>query len=383
MRRIQAAALIPFLLAAAVRADSVREMERKIRAQKKDLEQLQAQIETLESRKRKLKKDEESLSRNLKRLDAEIDQSTRKQVRLNRQIRDTESQARKAEGEVTFFSGERTRWESSILTDVQAYHADYFYPRRLRSDPLGDAALRAQVALKYAEMKSAESSKARASEKERRLLQYKENLTVLTGKLKEEIGRQRKSQQEKKRLYQTTLGKRVVAEQEAERLRDTAESMELLLNKLVERKAKTLAAQKEAQLMRRSFERRRGDLPWPAEGKVVSSFGRQTRPDLNITVVNNGIRLHTSPSAPVKAVARGKVVYAADFRSYGQTVIVDHGGDTYSIYGLLGRISVREGDSVNTGDPVGSAPDSDDAEVYFEFRSGGRSQNPLVWLSAR
>jgi septal ring factor EnvC (AmiA/AmiB activator) len=369
--------------AAGARAETVREMERKIRSQKKDLEKIHAQIQDLEAEKRKLKKDEESLSRLLKRFDGEIEQSTRKQVRINRQIREVSDQISRVEKEVSFFSGERTRWEGSILGDVRAYHARVVYPRRLRTDPLQSAALRTQIALKYAQMRGAETRKDRASEKERQLLGYRSNLTVLTASLKEELEKQRKSQQEKKKLYQTTMGKRVVAEQEAQRLRDTADSLELLVRKLIEKKETTLAAQQESELMKKNFQQRRGNLPWPVSGTVVSAFGRQKHPDLDIPVVNNGIRLRTASGAPVKAVAKGKVVYAADFRSYGQTVIVDHGGDTYSIYGLLGRIAVKEGGRVMPGDPVGNAADSESPQVYFEFRSDGHSQNPMLWLEAR
>jgi len=74
------------------------------------------------------------------------------------------------------------------------------------------------------------------------------------------------------------------------------------------------------------------------------------------------------------------VVYASDFRSYGQTVILDHGGENYTVYGLLGGIEAEEGGKVRAGDTIGLADSRNVSTIYFEIRNRGKSQDPLRWL---
>jgi len=59
---------------------------------------------------------------------------------------------------------------------------------------------------------------------------------------------------------------------------------------------------------------------------------------------------------------------------------VDHGGDTYSVYGLLGNILVKEGKKIAAGSAIGTATADVNSQIYFEFRSQGKAENPLLWL---
>jgi septal ring factor EnvC (AmiA/AmiB activator) len=70
------------------------------------------------------------------------------------------------------------------------------------------------------------------------------------------------------------------------------------------------------------------------------------------------------------------------FTGLGNLVILDHGGNNYSLYGYLGSIRVERGSTVETGAElgrVGLAPAGPPA-LYFEMRIDGRSVDPLQWL---
>jgi len=56
--------------------------------------------------------------------------------------------------------------------------------------------------------------------------------------------------------------------------------------------------------------------------------------------------------ADVTAVHDGVVAYADAFTGFGRLVIVDHGGQTFSLYGNLKDVIVREGARVTRGDRV-------------------------------
>ena len=120
----------------------------------------------------------------------------------------------------------------------------------------------------------------------------------------------------------------------------------------------------------------RGVLDWPAEGRVTSGFGSLLDPRYKTKVPHNGVDLAVSPGAEVKAVFPGKVLFAAPFQGYGNTVIVQHPGRVFTLYAGLAGMRVGKEDMVSLGDAVGLASD----RLYFEIRVENRPEDPLNWL---
>ena len=130
-----------------------------------------------------------------------------------------------------------------------------------------------------------------------------------------------------------------------------------------------------------------GRLDWPVNGDIVFGFGRQPGPG-GTTIVRNGIGIGTPVGTPVHAVAAGTVRLAQGLGTYGLTVILDHGGGNYSIYGELSSASVREGQAVERDQVIGlsgGANTDEGPHLYFEVRGdGGRSHiDPIQWLRHR
>jgi septal ring factor EnvC (AmiA/AmiB activator) len=125
----------------------------------------------------------------------------------------------------------------------------------------------------------------------------------------------------------------------------------------------------------------KGALDWPAPGTIRQPFGATAggRPPLR------GVEIVSADAGPVRAVHEGTVVYADIFAGYGRLVILDHGGQTFSLYGNLGQIDVAKGAHVEHGDPVGTVSPSggSDGAFYFELRVDGRAVDPVQWLSKR
>jgi len=120
----------------------------------------------------------------------------------------------------------------------------------------------------------------------------------------------------------------------------------------------------------------RGVLDWPVEGRVTAGFGSLLDPRYRTKVPHNGVDLAVVPGAEVKAVFPGKVLYAAPFQGYGNTVIVQHPGRVFSLYAGLGVMRVTKEDMVSLGDAVGLAAD----KLYFEIRVENHPEDPLTWL---
>jgi murein hydrolase activator len=120
----------------------------------------------------------------------------------------------------------------------------------------------------------------------------------------------------------------------------------------------------------------RGVLDWPVHGKVTAGFGPLLDPRYRTKVPHNGVDLQTTPKAEVRAVFPGKVLFAAPFEGYGQTVVVQHAGRVLTLYAGLASCQVNKEDMVTLGQVVGSASD----KLYFEIRVENRPENPLSWL---
>ncbi|MGH7796885.1 MAG: murein hydrolase activator EnvC family protein [Candidatus Binatia bacterium] len=130
----------------------------------------------------------------------------------------------------------------------------------------------------------------------------------------------------------------------------------------------------------------RGRLEWPVRGQVIAPFGKFKHPEFTAEIVRKGIDIDTPEGKEIKAVEKGRVVYAGRFSGYGNMVIVDHGERYYTIYGHLSEIIKKTGESVTRGEVLGQAGDSDSlagAKLYFEIRKDGHSLDPVPWFKKR
>jgi septal ring factor EnvC (AmiA/AmiB activator) len=128
-----------------------------------------------------------------------------------------------------------------------------------------------------------------------------------------------------------------------------------------------------------------GRLDWPVEGNILYRFGRVINPN-NTTTRWNGLGIGAPEGTAVKAIANGEVVLADPIGTYGPTVIIQHGGGDYSVYGSLSRLDVQKGQHVVKGQIIGTVGATDPElppHLHFEIRPRGRAVDPLEWLRAQ
>ena len=134
------------------------------------------------------------------------------------------------------------------------------------------------------------------------------------------------------------------------------------------------------------FPAEKGRLPWPHDGMIAATFGRQWHPRFHVYVERKGIEILAKAGEPIRVVHGGTIVYADWFKGYGLLVIVDHGDQYYSLYAHAARALVRVGDRVVAGQVVGEVGDTgltQEGRLYFEIRHQGDPLNPLAWLNRR
>ncbi len=76
-------------------------------------------------------------------------------------------------------------------------------------------------------------------------------------------------------------------------------------------------------------------------------------------------------------------MFAGAHAEYGQTLIVDHGNETKSLYGHLSRISVAVNQKIERGDVIahtGNTGRSSGPHLHYEIQVKGQSVNPTGYL---
>lgn len=132
------------------------------------------------------------------------------------------------------------------------------------------------------------------------------------------------------------------------------------------------------------FAGQKGKLSPPVPGTVTTLFGKSNQPRFGITTVANGIDIKTDPGTEIKAVHAGRVVYAGVLRGYGNLLIIDHGGQYYSLVSRAAKFFKQVGDTVARGERIGVMAEQDGLlgeGLHFEIRHGTDPENPLRWLN--
>jgi septal ring factor EnvC (AmiA/AmiB activator) len=128
----------------------------------------------------------------------------------------------------------------------------------------------------------------------------------------------------------------------------------------------------------------KGRLPQPVAGRISRPFGARQDPALGVVLDNPGVDFACSPGASVKAIHAGRVEKLTWVPGFGNTLVLSHGGDSWTVYAKLDDVQVREGQSVGTGQALGKAGRFDSVEqgaLHFELWQGRTPQDPKNWLA--
>ncbi len=163
--------------------------------------------------------------------------------------------------------------------------------------------------------------------------------------------------------------------------------LENIIKKVLEDKARferelRIKEQQEA-LKTKSFKSLKGQLPWPAQGRIITKFGRQWNPKLKTTTENPGIDIKGKPGSAVKSVLGGVVTTITYIRGYGTTIIIDHGGGFYTVYSHVTNIQTTVDSELRNGDVIAYMGDSgsiNGSKLHFEIWGKGQKLDPEKWL---
>jgi septal ring factor EnvC (AmiA/AmiB activator) len=372
---------------AGVSADSIND---KIDRERKTLEQLKDQIEekrrqadeagkkresilqgiqTLDERHVRYRQSQQEISRKLRKKDQEIEAINAQIARLRDGVQ-VRQEAILARLRVQYMEGRFGHWKPLLASDS---YGDF--QRRLRY-------LSAVSARDYGLIETFKTDMANMQEAERQreaarvgMLAYKRT----TEKHLDEI----KTVKKEKKLYLAKLTQEKESfERALQELERSAARIDSLLRELEQRRRAAAAKPPSGSLPKGV----KGGLPWPAEGSVLTYFGRQKHPTFNTYVQRKGIEIRTLEGSAIHAVMAGTVVYADWLKGYGLVIILDHANGFFSLYAHASKILTSVGAVVASGQAIGETGDTGmtgENTLYFELREGTEPVDPLQWLARR
>ena len=124
---------------------------------------------------------------------------------------------------------------------------------------------------------------------------------------------------------------------------------------------------------------------WPLPGhyRLTSAFGYRIHPITGKAHSHTGIDIPAPGGTEIEACMGGQVVTSAYHSSYGNYVVIDHGGGTSTLYAHMSQRLVSEGEIVSQGQViglVGTTGSSTGNHLHLEVRVGYQRIDPESWF---
>tara|TARA_Y100001968_G_C19401366_1_gene741188 strand:- start:23 stop:1183 length:1161 start_codon:yes stop_codon:yes gene_type:complete len=359
-----------------------------INSLKKELNQLRSKIKTAESR-------EKSASNRITSLDQEISLTAKLIQSLKNEEEKTRKRIFNLKGEILAKENElsalRSRYKDRVvntytkgsLTDLERVFSSTTWRQ-------------AMYRTRYLKVIS-EIEKKLTKQIERLLIQISKKKLELEAALRNNLMLTKDKQQQ----INSYRNMRIDREKELNRIRNDKKALsryviekeagikqlENIIKKVLEDKARferelRIRQQQEA-LKTKSFKALKGQLPWPASGRIITKFGRQWNPKLKTTTENPGIDIKGQPGSSIRTILGGVVTTITYIRGYGTTIIIDHGGGFYTVYSHVTNIQTTVDSEVKNGDIIAYMGDSgsiNGSKLHFEIWGKGQKLDPEKWL---
>ncbi|MCX5870938.1 MAG: peptidoglycan DD-metalloendopeptidase family protein [Deltaproteobacteria bacterium] len=137
------------------------------------------------------------------------------------------------------------------------------------------------------------------------------------------------------------------------------------------------------ELLSQGFLLSKGKLSAPVSGRILSRYGQPKKNRMGVESISTGITMEAPDGTKVKAIFDGTIHYAGYLRGYGNTIIIDHGFQYYSVISRAETLLKKEGDAVMTGEDIavmGETATLVEEGLYFEIRHDTETLDPLLWL---
>ena len=348
----------------------IEETRKQADAAGKKRESLLQGIQTLDERQLRYRQAHQEISRKLQIKDQEIEAINTGLASLRVSMRERRD-AILARLRVQYMEGRFGHWKTLLASDS---YGDF--QRRLQYLSAVSEREYALMGTFRADMTRMEQAERQREEARIGMLSYKQSTEKQLAEMK--------SVKKEKKVYLTKITHEKESYEHAlQELERSASRIDSLLRELEQRRRAAAARPPTAGIAPRGI---KGALPWPADGSIISFFGRQKHPTFNTYVHRRGIEIKTVEGSSIHAVMPGSVVYADWLKGYGLVIILDHANGFFSLYAHASKILAAVGSQVGAGQAIGETGDTGmtgENTLYFELREGAEPIDPLQWLARR
>jgi septal ring factor EnvC (AmiA/AmiB activator) len=388
-----------------------------------DLNAIQKQIEQSQQQQAELKAKADALDKEIADLQASA-------VKAAGQVQDTESQVTQLEDTLAALADEEKEKTAALESERGKLTRAVLAMQRLSTQP-PEALLfstqapidAARTARLLALITPALDARARAlqsdlnelTEMRQEMAQRRDQLAAAVGKLAGENTKLASLINKKAAAQRSTLAESAAAQSKLDKLAGQAKNLQDLVDRLNKAKTETGPAAPAGtpqnaslspgvtqpalpeRMQRPAGFRNFPDLTQigaqnvvfaPARGHIVTHFGDPTETG----GASKGLVLETRPGAQIVAPFDGRIAFEGPFRSYGQILIIEHGGGYHTVLAGLDRVDAVVGQWLLAGEPVGvmgSGEESGNAasagerpKLYLELRRDGQPIDPVPWFGA-
>lgn len=363
----------------------------KIERERKTLEQLKDKIEEKRKRAEEAEKKRESVLQGIQSLDERLVRTRQEHQEINKKLRKKDREIETITEQLRIMRGGIQERRDAILARLRVQYMEGrggYLKTLLASDSYGDVQRRMQylsaVSQKDFELLGSFRADVASMEQiERQRAEARAGMMIYKESTEKKLADIRGLQKEKKVYLTKITQEKESFSRAAEELERSAARVDSLLHELETRRRALAMRPPTAPMVPRGT---KGALPWPADGQVVSFFGRQKHPTFNTYVQRKGIEIRTTEGSFIHSVMPGTVVYADWLKGYGLVIIVDHTNGLFSLYAHAAKILAKVGEQVSQGHPIGETGDTGmigENTLYFELREGTEAVDPLQWLARR
>ena len=390
--RVAAIALVAATLAAAPRTTHAQaDQSLRLRAQQDTLARIRREREDLERRAAELQVTVHDLNEEVTNLDRRADATARIVKTLDAQLETITEEVAATSGKVNSAENELAAKRSALrrrLIEIYKRGPLYTSEAMLSAHSFGELVARYKylhlLALHdRALVTRVEQLRDQVRVEHDRLVSLQLAIEENRSDKQQETDRLRDLQHDRESSLNRTKAQAKMAEDRLSRLKETETQLTNAIGVLeTERRRVETARPNAARATSTIATSDYGHLDWPVDGPLVYTFGKAQTAS-NTTIRWNGVGIRAQIGTNVRAVAGGKVVSVRQLGTYGLTVIIDHGGGDYSIYGSLSRADVNEQQVVAKDQVIGAVGISDPdlpPHLHFEIRHGGPAVDPATWL---
>jgi septal ring factor EnvC (AmiA/AmiB activator) len=374
----------------------------------RDLQQTQKRLSEERAKAAEARKREAGLLAELETIDRRLIEKRKQIAMLNGRIKKAQSDVAVLQGEIGRLEGQREDQEDALARRLRALYKLQTYggvlPLLLSGDDRGTQAtqlrhLTTLVTVDARLIRGYRVTSEGLADRQSRLEDRQKELGVLWTQAEAERADADREAAKRLALLARVKDERASHDRMIGELSEAARRLEAFIRGLQEKERQRRLAMAKVPSAARprvspspdagsrvGFGALRGRLLWPAEGKVVAEYGAKIHPRFGTKTFKNGVDIDVPEGTNIVAVYGGHVLYTGWFRGYGNLIIVDHGGEYYTLYAHVADIKVKEGDEVKQGQPIGTVGDTGSLQgprLYFEVRHEGKPQDPAEWLAPR